>query len=72
MNYICGCQNCKRCKVGIRWQSQVFIQMENGGWEGIVMWDKGVCLLHVIAFTIIVEKMAMEFAPTIVVNYEYV
>jgi hypothetical protein len=44
--------------------------MENGGWEGIVMWDKGVCLPHVITFTITVEKMAMECAPSVVVNYK--
>jgi hypothetical protein len=50
----------------------MFIQMENGGWEGIVMWNKGVCLPHVITFTIIVEKMAMECAPVVVVNYKYV
>jgi hypothetical protein len=50
----------------------VFIQRENGGWEGLVMWDKGVCLLHTTTFTITIEKMAMEGAPTIIVDYEYV
>jgi len=70
MDYTCGCQRCKGCKVGIRWQTQVFIQRENGGWEGIVMWDKGVCLPHAITFTITIEKMAMEGAPSVVVDYE--
>ncbi len=50
----------------------MFIQRENGGWEGLVMWDKGVCLLHTTTFTITIEKMAMEGAPTIIVDYEYV
>lgn len=70
MEYTCGCQNCKGCKVGIRWQSQVFIQRENGGWEGIIMWDKGVCLPCAITFTITIEKMAMEGALVVVVDYE--
>jgi hypothetical protein len=48
----------------------VFIQRENGGWEGIVMWDKGVCLSHAITFTITIEKMAMEGIPIVVVDYK--
>jgi hypothetical protein len=35
MEYTCCYQRCRGYKVGIRWQSQVFIQHENGGWEGI-------------------------------------
>jgi hypothetical protein len=48
----------------------VFIQRENGGWEGIIMWDKGVCLPCAITFTITIEKMAMEGALVVVVDYE--
>jgi hypothetical protein len=50
----------------------VFIQRENGGWEGIVIWDKGVCLPHAVTFTITIEKMAMEGALVVTVDYEYV
>jgi hypothetical protein len=35
MEYTCCYQRCRGYKLGIRWQSQVFIQHENGGWEGI-------------------------------------
>jgi len=62
MEYTCCYQRCKGYKVGIRWQSQVFIQHENGGWEGIVMWQKGACLLCAITFAIEVDKMTMEAA----------
>ncbi len=48
----------------------MFIQREFGGWEGIVMWDKGICLPHTITFAITVEKMGMEGAPSVVMDYK--
>ncbi len=65
MKYMCGCYRCKRCKVGIRLQSQVFIQRENGGWDGILMQDSDACLLHAITFVVEVEKISMEGAQVV-------
>jgi hypothetical protein len=57
--YICGCDNCRGCRVGIRWQNKVLIQIKKGGWENIVIWDKGCCIPWVIKFTILSNKTAM-------------
>jgi len=48
--------------VGIQWQSHIFLKRENGGWNNIVMWDKGCCLPCALAFAIQIDKEAMKVA----------
>lgn len=37
-----------------------FFGKENGGWENIVMWDRGCCLPCALAFAIRTDKEAMK------------
>ncbi len=62
--YLWMLEKWKRCKVGIRWQSQMFIQRERR-----VEGQKGVFLPLAIIFAIKVEKMAMDDV-TPIVDYE--
>jgi len=43
----CSCQcseNCKGSNVPLKWQNQFFLQVQDGGWENIVMWEEGCCI----------------------------
>jgi hypothetical protein len=50
----------RRCNIGLRWQSKVFIQIDNREWENIITWDKGYCIPHAIKFAILSNKMTMK------------
>lgn len=50
---------------GAKWEydgkSHIFVRRENGGWENIVMWDKGGCCLpRALPFAIQIDKEVME------------
>ncbi len=57
--------------MGIQWQSHIFVRREIGGWENIVMWDKGCCSLHALAFTIQIDKEVMEVTSVFEVARDY-
>jgi hypothetical protein len=61
-DYTCECISCKGCNVQFKWQSSIFARFENKRWESIIMWDKGCCVPHVVAFAIPLDKEVMEGA----------
>jgi hypothetical protein len=52
--------NVRRCNIGLRWQSKVFIQIDNREWEDIITWDRGCCIPHPIKFAILSNKITMK------------